>query len=708
MRARWTGRLPVVSLAVLALLVTGGLGGTPASSALAATASASTRIESAWTTAVGTRGANGSATVRAFDTARGSVILSLRRLTPSARYAVVIRRGACGSLGTRVAAVGTFTATKAGALSATAPLTTAQVAAVRDAAVGTSRVSLVAGSGSRARCGTFVRSLAVTPQIWFGPAPLRLGRWTDELLFAANDPWPRVAGRTHVFVLDPAWAGPHTTTAKLRRIIDALEARQIRIALDWYALMPEDGCGVGVNGFQTEGGGGWEGVTYGADGLLVVLRRIRSVGGTVSFVSINEPFSGGVLWDGPNACHWSTATVAKKVAAFVKAVHAEFPAIEIGLIEGYNGPPWVDYVKEWIAAYEAAVGERLPFFHLDRDYTVRGWPDDTAQIQAYVRSRGTRFGLYYSTWPPPETNAEWFAGATAGVKAFEVEGAGPPDDALFQVWTEKPDVFVPETGATTMTRLIADYIRTRTTATVAGTPASTGGTMGVTGSVRTLGGDPVAGGTVAVTATPRDGPYKVVEFRGTVPADARVALVTIGVNREGFGPGTADLTFYEVGYAEGDAGANLVPNARFELGLANWDETTGDGNLTLLPSDRGSGSMMRMAVTPSQSLYSASGSFAVTPGAAYRLWAAVRASETSPGTAYLAPMFFTADWTTKVRQDIHPLGPVPTVGTTVTDATGAYALTMSPLEAGHYSLLAEYPGNATYWPARARTEVTVP
>jgi hypothetical protein len=190
-----------------------------------------------------------------------------------------------------------------------------------------------------------------------------------------------------------------------------------------------------------------------------------------------------------------------------------------------------------------------------------------------------------------------------------------------------------------------------------------------------------------------------------VPAGAAHAVIEIGANAQGLGPGPADLTFYEIGYAEGSAGANLVPNARFDSGLGDWAGTLGTGSLTVVSSDRG-GSMMRMVVTPAQWLYSASGSFPVTPGAAFRTWAAVRVPETSMGNAYIAPAFFTTDWKEEVRRDIHPLG--PTVGTTVTDATGAYALTMSPLEPSRYWLLAEYAGNTTYWPARAQTEVTVP
>ncbi len=256
---------------------------------------------------------------------------------------------------------------------------------------------------------------------------------------------------------------------------------------------------------------------------------------------------------------------------------------------------------------------------------------------------------------------------------------------------------------------IGPDIQTPTAASVTGTPAATGGTIAVAGSLRTLGGDPIAGASVALSATRRDGLKQVLEFRGTVPAGAQVALITIGANAQGVGPGPADITFYEVGYEEGGDGVNLVPYARFEKpGLVDWGQASGDGSLTVVPSDLGSGSMLRMVVSPDQWLYSASGSFPVTPGAAYRTWAAVRVPEASIDSAYIAPLFFTSDWKTEVGRDIHPLGPVPIpLGSTVTDATGAFELTIGPLEPGRYLLLAEWAGNATYWPGRAQTEVTV-
>jgi hypothetical protein len=114
------------------------------------------------------------------------------------------------------------------------------VAAVRNAAVGTRRVSLVAGTGTRARCGTLAKSLAVTPQVWFAPIP----GWNDrpfsgatdyKALFDANAAWPRVAGRTHVFEYWAQWIdqehGGTASDAELRREIAALKARDIAISI---------------------------------------------------------------------------------------------------------------------------------------------------------------------------------------------------------------------------------------------------------------------------------------------------------------------------------------------------------------------------------------------------------------------------------------------------------------------------------------------
>ncbi len=697
-RAGSTGARRSAALgAALALAVASMAGGAPTIPA----AAASVRVESAWTGSVGAGGANGKVTVRAFDSGAGSIVLALKRLAPSTGQAVAIHRGSCTALGTRVTAVGTIRTTASGALAATRTLSAAQVAAVRAAATGTRRISVKVGSGATARCATLAKSRAVTPQVWFAPLPpmpIREGRpyvgSTDfAALFAGDAPWTRVAGRTHVFKLYGEWVGGTASDADLRRVVAALEARDIAIAIEAGPLIATT-CGERVEGFAG-----------GAPEALRLIRRVVAAGGTVRYLAMDEPYFFGSLYDGPNACAWSAAKVAAEVARFVRGVKAAYPSIVVGDIETLAGPATAERYEAWMAAVRSALGAPLPFFHLDLDWGRSDWPVTSLRLQEYARGHGVRFGMIYNS-ALASSDAEWLAAAEAHVLTHELDGAGPPDDAIFQSWTDHPDRVLPEAGPGTFTHLIADYLRARSTLSIDPPAASGGGRLGVSGFVRTRGGQAIGGARVDLLATPRDGPYQVQELRGTVPAGATHAVVGVRVNQEGAGPGSADLTFYELGYAEG-SGANLVPHPRFEAGLDGWGPW-GLGSLTAPPSDRDAGRMLRVVVVPTQDLGFNSDPFAVTPGASYRFWLAGRIPEASIGSAY-AGVIFLGPAETEVRRDVRPLAPVAIeAGRATTGATGAFALTSSDLEAGRYRLRAAFPGDAARWPAWAEAEALVP
>lgn len=685
---------PMLSLC----LAPGGAGAPPE---LAASAALSVRIESAWTGSVGSGSANGKATVRAFDTGTGTVVLSLKRLSPSSGYAVAIRKGTCPARGTAVVSLGTLRTNASGALSATRALTVADVTAIRAAASGTRRISLTVGSGAAARCATLAKSLSVTPQIWFAPLPpmpIREGRpyigsADFSKLFAGDAPWPKVAGRTHVFKLYGEWLGGTATDSELRRVVAALKARDIAIAIEAGPLIAA-GCGEGVEGFA---GGSAE--------ALRLIRRVVSAGGSVRYVAMDEPFFFASLYSGPNACRWSTAKVAREVARFIREVKAAHPSVIIGDIEPLAGPGTADRYEEWMAACRAAVGSPLPFFHLDLDWGRGDWAPSSARLQAYARAHGVAFGIIYNS-ALADSDRAWLDAAWAHVLTHELGTAGPADHAIFQSWTDHPDRVLPESGPDTFTHLIADYVRARTALSI-DAPTSGGGGLSVVGTVRTRGGQPIRDAAVDLLATPRDGPYQVLELRGTVPAGASMAVIGLRVNHEDAGAGSADLSFYELGYAQGATTVNVVPNGRFDDGLDGWGRW-GDGSLTVTPSDRRAGQMLRAVVTSSQTLGLNSGDFAVTPGAEYRMWLAARIPEASIGSAYVAAIFLKADGS-EVRRDIRQLAPAPiAIGTATTDATGAFSLTASALEAGRYRLRASYAGDEVLWPAWADVEATAP
>lgn len=659
-------------------------------------AAASRLVESAWSATFGSGDARGTSSVRAFDTGLGSLAVSVRGLRSSTSYAVAIRRGSCPARGSIVASPGTLRSSRSGALAGTLALDARQVAAVRFATAGTGHVSLMLSGGGRATsCATLVKSLAVTPQVWFAPLPpmperpgrMYIGSTDFAALFSTTAPWTKVAGRTHVFKLYGEWVGGTATDADLRRVMTALRARDIAIAIEEGPLVA-GACGEGVEGFA---GGSAETIRQ--------IRRIVVAGGSVRFVAMDEPFFFSSLYDGPNACHWSTAKVASEVARFVREVNAAFPAVVVGDIEPLASPATADAYEEWMDAFRAATGAPLPFFHLDLDWGRMAWPADTLRLQAYARAHGSRFGIIYNG-TAEGTDAAWLGAAWDHVLTHELDGAGPPDDAIFQSWTDHPDRILPETSTTSFTGLIAAYVRGRT---ALGVGVASGAGTAVTGTLRTLGGTPIAGASIGVGATPEDGPPQRLEFTGTAPAGATHATFGIRVNQEGAGPGAADLTFYEVGYAEG-SGSNVVPNSAFADGLDRWG-WWGDASVTTPTSDRGTGRMLRVAATAAQSAGINSAEFPVHPGATYRVWVEVRVPAASVGNAYLAPIFL-ADQ--EIRRDIHPLAPAPiALGTATTDGTGAYTLAVTGLEPGRYALSATYAGDATRWPARAHAEATV-
>lgn len=673
------GVLVVVSLLALAL--------TPApATGLQPNQGASPRVESAWQASFGP--GNGEITVRAFETGAGSAALSLRRLGASTAYAAALYAGTCPVHGPRIVSLGKVSTNATGKLSATLTLDAAQVAAIRAATSGTDRTSVTVGSGAKARCATLAKSLAVSPQIWFaplpGPAPfpgLSYGGSDDYAdLFAPDAPWPQVAGRTHVFKLYEDWLNYAATDLELERLVGALEARDIAIAIEVGPLMQSD-CTYG----------------NGAANALGLIRRIVDAGGTVRFLAMDEP-----LWHGslnPDECGWSTATVVEQVVQFMHGVTAAYPDIVIGDIEPWPAASWGE-LADFLAAYRTATSAVFPFFHLDVNYDAApiSWPDQVIDIQRSVAAQGTRFGLIYNATPTQQSGEAWLNAAQSHVAAFELDGNGPPDDAIFQSWNDQPDRVLPESGPNTFTHLISDYTRRRTALSI-GTPMWIGSQVSVSGQLATLDGAPITGAPIELVAAPRDGPYQVHEFRGAVPADASQAVLGIRVNTEGAGPGDADLTFYEFGYAEGDS--NLVPNAQFEWG---W-QGSGAATFATSPSDRGPGLMFRVVATADQDLGVNSGEFAVTPGAEYRFWLGARVPATSSDSSYVAVFFLTADWI-ELQRDTHPLAPAAVAaGTATTGPTGAFSVTTVALETGRYGLRAGYAGDDPFWPSTAEVEV---
>lgn len=537
--------------------------------------------------------------------------------------------------------------------------------------------------------------------VWFKPFPAELAAvWGMQIgsddyrrLFDTGAPWSQAAAAIDVFEYPWQWLDDPNPEARvedeeLRREIAALNGYGAEIAIEYEPLVARE-CGAGIEGF-------WDG----AAGAVRAIERIEEAGGTVSYLSLDEPLAGAHLSDGPTACHWTVEQTASEVAAFVRAVQARYPTITIGDIEPLPAVE-PELMLRWLDAYRAAAGSPFPFLVLDLDFSAlqSGWPARVRSLAAAVRDRGTEFAIIYNAGSET-TDADWLAAAEAHLEAYELDG-GTVDVAIFASWNDKPDRLLPETDPSTFTHLVANYFRTRPTMSVSARELSRD-RVELLGDIRVPEGGASPADAVVVTAVPRDGPYQVIEMRGTVPAGVMRALVGIRTNTEGPGPQPANLTLYEIGYSEEGDQDNRVPNGRFSSGA--W-EPGGSGTLSVKRSDRGGGRMMRLRATSTQTILSNSGEFPVTPGATYRLWIAARVPEASVGSTDVDLVFLGGNGIETDRARM-PVAPSPiSVGGATADASGEYRLVIAGLEAGRYWVTAEYPGDAAHWPARVAVSI---
>jgi hypothetical protein len=296
--------------------------------------------------------------------------------------------------------------------------------------------------------------LAKRPLVWFGPLPpLKVHEkrpFTGSLdfmqLFQPDAQWPKAAGRVQVFKLFGEWVSESATGGELKQVFDDLRRRGIAVDVDEGPLTATTECGQAVEGFA--------GIREGQH----IAQRVKAAGGTIDLIDMDEPFVDASLYDGPNACHWSTEVVAERVYSYVQAMHLEFPNAIIGTSEPYWKGMKPQDLENYIEAYRRASGAYFPFFHLDLDYSIPNWPQVARELEDYCRARGIAFGIYYvGNWSDASDEA-WLSTAGERVKTYELQYGGRPDHVIFQSWNDRPDYSLPETTPYTFTNFVNAYM----------------------------------------------------------------------------------------------------------------------------------------------------------------------------------------------------------------------------------------------------------
>jgi hypothetical protein len=522
--------------------------------------------------------------------------------------------------------------------------------------------------------------------IWFTPLPASthpVGFFgsTDYLsLFRPTAPWQQAASRVQVFKVYGDGVDA-LSDPDLRNLLADLKRRHIALALEWPVLSSST-CGTGIEGF----GGS----------LVPVAKRIKSLGGTLTYVTMQQPFQWGSLYKGAHSCQWSARQVATNAIMQIKQAKRVFPKLRVG--DSMAVPPfreagsdWVTQFGIWFDTWRRLAGERLAFFQVDVDWTVPNWEAAVRAVRPVVERRGIPFGMVYNGFLTDETDSAWMAAAENHFIDYEVRGGdAPPEQVDFQSWNPHPTHVLPETDPMAFTYLIDRYFRTRTQLTLANSGAHLSGTL-------RAGSAGVAGASIQITAQPVSGGGAIATYTitGPVPAAARTAIVGARINSECYScNGPSDLTIYSFQYSENTQRKPFTWD--FTNGIAGWSYGPGTAVFDSGPPPYPQG--LHIKAQPGQALGTNSTAVAVTPKARFTLRVTARVSPLSVGSGYFMLIWFNAAGNEPSRETILFQPKTQRLGTAATAADGSFSISTT-VDSNAYEITAEYGGSGTLWPA---------
>jgi hypothetical protein len=201
-------------------------------------------------------------------------------------------------------------------------------------------------------------------------------------------PWRTVAAHTKVAKLIASNI-EHMSDDDLKLVIEDVKRRHLELALEDGPLVRSAEC--------APAGGAPASETYGNPGELeLILQRIRSNGGELRYIDMDEPFFFGHR--DPSGCHLLATQLAQQVAASVASMRHIFPGLQVGDSEVVTADrQWNSELVEWVDAYRAATGEPLAFFHADVQWSELAMRNLVPLAAAQLKERRS---LWVSSTPP--------------------------------------------------------------------------------------------------------------------------------------------------------------------------------------------------------------------------------------------------------------------------------------------------------------------
>jgi hypothetical protein len=314
-------------------------------------------------------------------------------------------------------------------------------------------VVLIAPALSTAQSPPFTR------EIWFSPNPGTL----DMLrMFERPEEWERARRlmnvfnitQQHTFPGGDAIVGPNTYDALVR--VDAF-----RTLVRWGKKL-SIGVGSVKEFYCTDDASG---MNEAIGNTLAAVAAVTSAGGSVNYLSMDEPWVSGrsKKCGGP-----ALEPTADRVALYMSAVNRAYPNTQIGLIEAYPFSS-ADAIESMLALLQAR-GVPPAFLHMDVDWhavTADQFIRDMGRLQTASHSRSIPFGIIVTGYNGDADPL--FAIDAAGIshliaRTF-LRWADMPDHLMFDSWVESKTGLritpsnLPETNPFSHTGLMLETFR---------------------------------------------------------------------------------------------------------------------------------------------------------------------------------------------------------------------------------------------------------
>lgn len=259
-------------------------------------------------------------------------------------------------------------------------------------------------------------SVGLRHQIWFSPNK------SDFLRRAGKNPvWEKVALNIDVykFYCDAVLKSPKDV---LKKQLENLSRYGVDVALECPVLFHP---AISGEAFGDK------------DKALHALMRIKELGGSVGYLSMDEPlFYSHYHLKSRGISNWSVAELCDNVGGTVSTLIKESPDLKVGDIEPINEIDPSE-LKEFFECYSREVGRPLDFFHSD----VR-WHDEDSIILTKVfggisKSFNIKYGVIFNSSDYNASNDAWIDSARINYDDYMLNG-GIADDIIFQSWNRYP------------------------------------------------------------------------------------------------------------------------------------------------------------------------------------------------------------------------------------------------------------------------------